>query len=110
MQALSIAMKSNRHAPRSAERRPLVLPGRVTWKDSRGTTRFASVHHARRQRDGRLHRVGRIDVDSALSAGHVPARARRAEHRRPAAGACARAKCFRRSIAPATFQKRDGNA
>jgi len=26
-----------------AERRPLVLPGRVTWKDARGTTRFASV-------------------------------------------------------------------
>jgi hypothetical protein len=26
-----------------AERKPLVLPGRVTWKDSRGTTRFASV-------------------------------------------------------------------
>jgi len=26
-----------------AERRPIVLPGRVTWKDVRGTTRFASV-------------------------------------------------------------------
>jgi hypothetical protein len=26
-----------------AERRPLVLPGRVTWKDARGTTRFATV-------------------------------------------------------------------
>jgi hypothetical protein len=26
-----------------AQRKPLVLPGRVTWKDSRGTTRFASV-------------------------------------------------------------------
>jgi hypothetical protein len=26
-----------------AARKPLVLPGRVTWKDSRGTTRFASV-------------------------------------------------------------------
>jgi len=26
-----------------AERKPLVLPGRVTWKDARGTTRFASV-------------------------------------------------------------------
>jgi hypothetical protein len=26
-----------------AERRALVLPGRVTWKDVRGTTRFASV-------------------------------------------------------------------
>jgi hypothetical protein len=26
-----------------AERRHLVLPGRVTWKDARGTTRFASV-------------------------------------------------------------------
>ena len=25
------------------ERRPLVLPGRITWKDSRGTARFASV-------------------------------------------------------------------
>ena len=26
-----------------AQRKPLVLPGRVTWKDSRGATRFASV-------------------------------------------------------------------
>ena len=26
-----------------SERRPLVLPGRVTWKDARGTMRFASV-------------------------------------------------------------------
>jgi hypothetical protein len=26
-----------------ANRTPLVLPGRVTWKDVRGTTRFASV-------------------------------------------------------------------
>jgi hypothetical protein len=29
--------------PQRAERKPLALPGRVTWKDSRGTTRFASV-------------------------------------------------------------------
>src|SRR5438105_15149224 len=26
-----------------AERKPLALPGRITWKDSRGTARFASV-------------------------------------------------------------------
>jgi hypothetical protein len=26
-----------------AERKPLVVPGRITWKDSRGTVRFASV-------------------------------------------------------------------
>jgi hypothetical protein len=26
-----------------AQRKPVVLPGRVTWKDSRGMTRFASV-------------------------------------------------------------------
>ena len=26
-----------------AQRKPLALPGRITWKDSRGTTRFASV-------------------------------------------------------------------
>src|SRR5438876_10897935 len=26
-----------------AERTPLALPGRITWKDSRGTMRFASV-------------------------------------------------------------------
>lgn len=26
-----------------AQRKPLTLPGLVTWKDSRGTTRFASV-------------------------------------------------------------------
>src|SRR6516225_886312 len=28
---------------RSAERRPVTLPARLTWKDQRGTTRFASV-------------------------------------------------------------------
>lgn len=28
---------------RTAERHPLALPGRVTWRDSRGMTRFASV-------------------------------------------------------------------
>jgi hypothetical protein len=26
-----------------AERKPLVVPGRITWKDARGTMRFASV-------------------------------------------------------------------
>src|SRR5712692_11550698 len=30
-------------AKERAERKPIALPGRVTWKDSRGTTRFASV-------------------------------------------------------------------
>ena len=28
---------------RSAERRPVMLPARLTWKDQRGATRFASV-------------------------------------------------------------------
>lgn len=28
---------------RAAERRPLILPARLTWKDQRGATRFASV-------------------------------------------------------------------
>ena len=28
---------------RVAERRPVALPARLTWKDQRGTTRFASV-------------------------------------------------------------------
>jgi hypothetical protein len=42
MQALSIAAKRNA-TPRGSERRHLALPGRVTWKDARGTTRFASV-------------------------------------------------------------------
>jgi hypothetical protein len=28
---------------RKAERLPMALPGRVTWKDSRGMTRFATV-------------------------------------------------------------------
>jgi hypothetical protein len=35
------------HSPaadkRTAERHPLCLPARLTWKDQRGTTRFASV-------------------------------------------------------------------
>ena len=43
MQALSIAAKRTNVIARRSERRSLVLPGRVTWKDSRGTTRFASV-------------------------------------------------------------------
>ncbi len=43
MQALTIAAKRTDVFPRQSERRSLVLPGRVTWKDSRGTTRFASV-------------------------------------------------------------------
>ncbi len=48
MQALTIAPKPiartpSRSAVERAERRTLALPGRVTWKDSRGTTRFASV-------------------------------------------------------------------
>jgi hypothetical protein len=30
-------------APRKAERRALALPGRLTWKDARGATRFATV-------------------------------------------------------------------
>jgi hypothetical protein len=28
---------------RTAERRPIALPGRITWRDARGMTRFASV-------------------------------------------------------------------
>ena len=43
MQALSIATKTPRLSPPRAARRSLTLPGRVTWKDARGTTRFASV-------------------------------------------------------------------
>ena len=43
MQALSIAPKTTNVPPRRSERRQLALPGRVTWKDARGTTRFASV-------------------------------------------------------------------
>ena len=43
MAALSIASKRTNLVARSAERRPLVLSGRVTWKDARGTMRFASV-------------------------------------------------------------------
>ena len=43
MQALSIAANRTTIVPRRSERRSLVLQGRVTWKDSRGTTRFASV-------------------------------------------------------------------
>lgn len=43
MHASSIASKSTHITTRSAKRHPLVLPGRVTWKDARGATRFASV-------------------------------------------------------------------
>lgn len=30
-------------ATRASERKPVALPARLTWKDQRGTTRFASV-------------------------------------------------------------------
>lgn len=43
MQAFSVAGKSTKIMARRSERRSLVLHGRVTWKDARGTTRFASV-------------------------------------------------------------------
>ena len=43
MPALSIAAKRTNTVGCRSERRSLVLQGRVTWKDSRGTTRFASV-------------------------------------------------------------------
>jgi hypothetical protein len=42
MDTLYMAKSSTFRSDRS-ERRPLVLPGRFTWKDARGTTRFASV-------------------------------------------------------------------
>ena len=43
MQTLSIATKTTNVVARRSERRPLVLPCRIAWKDARGTTRFASV-------------------------------------------------------------------
>ena len=43
MQALSIASKKTNTTARRSERRLVALPARVTWKDARGTTRFASV-------------------------------------------------------------------
>ena len=42
MHAVSAAKNTHIMARRS-ERRSIALPGRVTWKDARGTTRFASV-------------------------------------------------------------------
>ena len=43
MQVLSIAAKRTDVIALRSKRRSLALPGRVTWKDARGTTRFASV-------------------------------------------------------------------
>jgi hypothetical protein len=43
MQSLSIAVKRTNVARLRSERRLLALPGRLTWKDTSGTTRFASV-------------------------------------------------------------------
>lgn len=43
MEALNTGTKSPEIVNRRSERRPLVLPGRITWKDARGATRFASV-------------------------------------------------------------------
>ena len=43
--AVTAAEQARRHRmeKRLSGRRPLVVPVRVTWKDSRGTTRFASA-------------------------------------------------------------------
>ena len=44
MNALSPVIATTKPAPpHRAARRSLALPGRVTWKDARGATRFASV-------------------------------------------------------------------
>jgi hypothetical protein len=43
MHALSTAATRTTITPRRFERRSLVLPARVTWKDVRGALRFASV-------------------------------------------------------------------
>ena len=43
MQTLSIASKATKVVPRRSERRAMTLPCRITWKDARGTMRFASV-------------------------------------------------------------------
>ena len=43
MHALSTAATRTTITPRRSERRSLVLPARVTWKDTRGALRFASV-------------------------------------------------------------------
>ena len=44
MNRLSISHgKPMKMVAQRAERRVLSLPGRVTWKDARGTTRFASI-------------------------------------------------------------------
>ena len=40
---IEMTKPSTRRANRISERRTLALPGRVTWKDARGTTRLASV-------------------------------------------------------------------
>lgn len=37
------AISAEKKIQRAAERRPLMLPARLTWKDQRGATRFASV-------------------------------------------------------------------
>jgi hypothetical protein len=39
LQSIPLPSKTRRHA----ERTPVRVPGRVTWRDSRGMTRFASV-------------------------------------------------------------------
>ena len=36
-------MSTDKKIQRAAERRPLMLPARLTWKDNWGATRFASV-------------------------------------------------------------------
>jgi hypothetical protein len=37
------AIATDQKIQRAAERRPVTLPARLTWKDNRGATRFASV-------------------------------------------------------------------
>src|SRR3954469_6252965 len=38
-----LAVSATRKAPRRTHRVPVIVPGRLTWKDERGMPRFASV-------------------------------------------------------------------
>lgn len=42
-QRLRLVQSGHAREKRNSERRPLVVPGQIVWKDARGTTRLASV-------------------------------------------------------------------
>ena len=84
---------------RSPHRQPPAdcVPGRLTWRDAAGRTRFVSVDHAGRQRRGRVRRMPGTRprfrcIGWCISRWNAPAR----DMRELPGSRCERARCSRR--------------